>query len=106
MPTTVRLADIEQERANIFRRLVSDVLRCDIARNIFAQIIDGVPTNETHEAIITGRSDLYSRTEPTQESKDESDKFCNSSETLFDNLELNAKVFLISFFRTNTHLTH
>lgn len=92
LPAVISLADVEKERADIFRQLLFNVLRCDIVNDIFAQIIDGLPTKETHEYVISGRADLMSRTEISQESRDRARKFCNPGEALYASLELNAKV--------------
>lgn len=94
--TTVGLADIDQERANIVKRVLSAVLRCDIVRNVFAQVIDGLPIKSTYELGTTERFELLSRTEPSKQSQTLSNQFCDSDK--FDNLELNAKV---CFLRTS-----
>lgn len=46
--TTVGLADINQERADILRRELSSVLREDIVKDVLAQVIDGLPVAKTY----------------------------------------------------------
>ncbi|PGH01798.1 hypothetical protein AJ80_08965 [Polytolypa hystricis UAMH7299] len=88
-PTTVSIADIEQERADILKHVLSTVLRTDIARDIFAQVIDGLPISKTYELTITRRFDLLSRSEPSQHAKILAQASCDSTEML-DNLKLDS----------------
>lgn len=97
-PATISLANIDKERANIFKRLFSKVLRHSIVNDIFAQIIDGLPTKETLDSSIPGHVDLTTRAEVSQDSIDRARKFCNPGEVLYDSLRLNARVFLLYFF--------
>lgn len=87
----VSIADIEQERAAILKRVVSTILRNDISRDVFAQIIDGLPIKTTYELTVTRRFDLLSRPEASQPAKMEAQTFCDSIEMLND-LNLDSKV--------------
>ena len=89
--TTAGLADINQERADILRRVLSSVLREDIVKEVLAQVIDGLPVAKTYELTITRRFELLSRVESSQDSRTISHQFCSSREML-ENLGLNAKV--------------
>lgn len=91
----VRLADLDHEKAGIFTRVLSTVLHSRAAKDVFAQVIDGLPVKSTYELTMTRRYELLSRTEASQQSQVLSDQFCSSSE-MFDNLELNARVCSLS----------
>ncbi|KAK2731566.1 hypothetical protein FQN57_003291 [Myotisia sp. PD_48] len=90
-PTFVTIADIDQEKARVLKHVISSILHNEITRDIFAQVIDGLPINRTYEFVTTGRSDLDSRTVVSEQAKLSSQQFCDSSEML-DNLILNAKI--------------
>ena len=87
----VSIADIEQERAAILKRVVSTILRNDISRDVFAQIIDGLPIKTTYELTVNRRFDLLSRSETSQPAKMEAQTFCDSIEML-NHLNLDSKV--------------
>lgn len=88
---SVNLVDIDQERAGVLRGVFSTLLGSNIVKDVFAQVIDGLPIKTTYELTITRRFELLSRVEPSQQSKALSLQFCSSFGT-FDNLELNARV--------------
>jgi hypothetical protein len=85
---TVPLTVIDQERAHILKQNISAILRCDNARSIFAQVIDGLPVVETYE--LPMRQELLSRIVPSEQSMALSQQFCGSGDK-FNKLELNAK---------------
>ncbi|KAK2763116.1 hypothetical protein FQN54_009751 [Arachnomyces sp. PD_36] len=87
----ISLADLEPERAAILRGVLSSLLRSDLVQNIFAQVIDGIPTESTYEFALTMRDDILSRTEPSQESTRRSLNICQSQEIL-DTVDLNSTV--------------
>ncbi|OJD10724.1 hypothetical protein AJ78_08342 [Emergomyces pasteurianus Ep9510] len=87
---TVRLADLDHAKAAILKRVLSTVLCSRTTKDVFAQVIDGLPIKSTYELTITRRYELLSRMEPSQRSRLLSGQFCSSSE-LFDSLNLNAR---------------
>ena len=86
-------ADIDPERSGVLKNVLSMVMRSDTARDVLAQVIDGLPTNTTYELSITHRFDLLSRSEPSQQARILSQQFCDSPEML-NNLRLNSKVVI------------
>ncbi|KAI1967015.1 ADP-ribose diphosphatase [Ophidiomyces ophidiicola] len=82
----IHIDDIEQKRAEILKCVLSSV-----TRDVFAQVIDGLPISETYEFTITHRFDLLSHSKPSQKAKLLAQNFCNYAEIL-DNLNLNTKV--------------
>lgn len=88
---TVSLADIDSERAGMLKQVLSTLLRSSTVKDVFAQVIDGLPIKTTYELTITRRFELLSRMEPSAQSIALSNQFCSSSE-MFDNLKLNARV--------------
>jgi hypothetical protein len=89
----ISITDIDQRRSGILKNLLSMVLRSDTAKDVLAQVIDGLPTNATYELTITHRFDLLSRFEPSQQARILAQQFCDSLEML-DNLKLNSKVVM------------
>ncbi|KAK2797576.1 hypothetical protein FQN51_008371 [Onygenales sp. PD_10] len=87
----ISIAGIDQERWGILKSVLSIVMHSDTAKDVLAQVIDGLPTKATYELTITHRFDLLSRSKPSQDTRDLSQQFCYSLETL-DNLRLNPKV--------------
>ncbi|KAI1911771.1 ADP-ribose diphosphatase [Ophidiomyces ophidiicola] len=87
----IHIDDIEQKRAEILKCVLSAVLQTSITRDVFAQVIDGLPISETYELTITHRFDLLSHSRPSQKAKLLAQNFCNCTEIL-DNLNLNTKV--------------
>ncbi|PGH36277.1 hypothetical protein GX50_00962 [[Emmonsia] crescens] len=87
---TVSLADIDSERAGMLKQVLSTLLRSSTVKDVFAQVIDGLPIKTTYELTITRRFELLSRMEPSAQSIALSNQFCSSSE-MFDNLKLNAR---------------
>jgi hypothetical protein len=90
---TVSLKDVDQDRANVIRRVLSAVLRSDKVRSVFAQIIDGIPIRETYHWAMTLNRDIERRTEPSEKSMALSLEFC-ASDDRFEELKLNATVRL------------
>lgn len=88
------IADIDQERARILKRVVSTILYNDITRDIFAQIIDGLPVNTTYELTVTRRFDLLSRSEASQSAKMLAQNYCDSM-GMFEYLNLDSKVLIL-----------
>ncbi|KAK2789705.1 hypothetical protein FQN53_001461 [Emmonsiellopsis sp. PD_33] len=85
------LADIDQERAGIMKGVLRTILHSDLASHVFAQIVDGIPIDSAYEIGTTRRVDLYSRTQPSQQSVLLARQFCHSHD-IFDSLELNTVV--------------
>lgn len=90
---TVSIADIDQERAGILKRVLFGILRSDGTQKVIAQAIDGLPIEETYELRTTERYDLLERLKPSDDSMARASLFCTYEE-MFDNLELNARVCL------------
>ncbi|KAK2811475.1 hypothetical protein FQN50_002098 [Emmonsiellopsis sp. PD_5] len=87
----ITLSDIDQERAEILKRVLTSILRRDSVKTVFAQVIDGIPIASAYESTLTARTELTSRTEPSQRSVSLSGQFCES-EGILDTLELNPTV--------------
>jgi hypothetical protein len=100
----ISIADIDQERSGILNNVLFMVMRSDTAKDVLAQVIDGLPTNATYELTITHRFDLLSRSEPSQQARILSQQFCDSPE-MFDKLNLNSKV-VMSVAILRARLTH
>lgn len=60
-PTTINLADINQKPANILRRVLFTILHNKVVKDIFAQVIDGLPIARTYQVAIARRFELLSR---------------------------------------------
>lgn len=88
----ISLADLEYQRSGILRGVLSALLRSDLVQNVLAQVIDGIPIESTYEFATTMRSEILSRSEPSQESMLLSRSICDSGETL-DSIDLNATVW-------------
>lgn len=65
---TVALADIDPVRSTLLRHVIFAVLRSTVGKSVFSQVIDGLPVASSYEFMTTGRLDLDSRQEPTEES--------------------------------------
>lgn len=87
----VSLADLEHERADILKGVLSALLRNDLVQNVLAQVIDGIPIESAYGFATTRRSEILSRTEPSSESMLLSRRICDSEET-FDSIDLNSAV--------------
>lgn len=57
----ISFADIDQERSDILKRVLSTTLRHVIVVDVFAQVIDGLPIESMYEIILTSRTDLSRR---------------------------------------------
>ncbi|KAK2763802.1 hypothetical protein FQN54_009420 [Arachnomyces sp. PD_36] len=88
----ISLSDIDQERSVILTNVLSTVLRSAIVKNVFAQVIDGLPIRSMYEIISTCRSELLSRNEPSEQSRLLSGRFCDKPEDIFSSLSLNPTV--------------
>ncbi|PGH36071.1 hypothetical protein GX50_01083 [[Emmonsia] crescens] len=60
--------DVEQEKAHIFQHVLGAILHIRHVKGIFVQVIDGLPIQSTYKRSKTVRTDLMSRTKPTQSS--------------------------------------
>lgn len=89
--TTVKLADINEERGALVKQVLSTLLQSGVVKNVFAQVIDGLPVGKAYDVTSTGRFELISRIKPSVESIDASKEFCESNTDL-DTLKLDAKV--------------
>lgn len=88
----ISLVDLDYERAGILRGVLSAVLRSELVQNVFAQVIDGIPIESAYEFATTMRSEILSRTKPSQESMLLSRSIYDSGETL-DAMDLNSTVW-------------
>lgn len=44
--TTVNIAGIDEELADLIKQVLSELLQSDLVRSVFAQIIDGLPVGK------------------------------------------------------------
>ncbi|KAK2798095.1 hypothetical protein FQN51_007914 [Onygenales sp. PD_10] len=87
----ITLLNIGQERAEIFKRVLTSILQHDLVKTVFAQVIDGIPIASAYESTLTARTELTSRTDPSHQSVLLSGQLCES-EGILDTLELNPTV--------------
>lgn len=88
----VSLADIDPERSDLVKRVMSAILRINAVTHAFAQAIDGLPIESMYESTITMRTDLLSRTEPSDQAIMLSKQFCGNPEEILRCLSLNPTV--------------
>lgn len=91
------LADIDQKRANILKRLLSSILQRHHVITTFAQVIDGLPINEAYESSTTMRIDLLSRTIITENAISLAVQLCKTSDAM-DSISLNPTVCYAFFW--------
>jgi hypothetical protein len=61
----ISLADLEPERGSILRRVLSSILHSESVTQVFAQVIDGLPTEATAEMSTSVRPDIRARGQPS-----------------------------------------
>lgn len=95
--------DVEQEKAHIFQHVLGAILHIRHVKGIFVQVIDGLPIQSTYKRSKTVRTDLMSRTKPTQSSLALALQPRDSVKTL-RSLELSSTVCLLSLSLFMSHM--
>lgn len=78
----VSLVDVESEKADVLRGVLSAVLHNDLVHNVLAQVIDGLPIKSTYEFATTRRSEILIRTEHLRDRRDCLRRFVNRKKPL------------------------